>query len=66
MQGEPISAANDLISSVTYIGTTSSALQEIINKSITGLFNIADKAPLSKYQLLWHLALKFNKYFASC
>ena len=58
---EPVSADDDIISSPTYIGTTVSSLQEIIMYGMTGVYNIADKEPLSKYQLLLNLASELNK-----
>ena len=58
---EPVSADDDIISSPTYIGTIVSSLQEIITCGMTGVYNIADKEPLSKYQLLLNLANKLNR-----
>ena len=58
---EPVSANDDIISSPTYIGTTVSSLQEIIMYGMTGVYNIADKEPLSKYQLLLNLAHELNR-----
>ena len=58
---EPVSAYDDIISSPTYIGTTVSSIQEIIMYGMTGVYNIADKEPLSKYQLLLNLASELNK-----
>ena len=58
---EPVSADDDMISSPTYIGTTISSLQEIIMYGMTGVYNIADKEPLSKYQLLIELGNELNK-----
>ena len=61
MANEPVSADDGIISSPTYIGTTVSSLQEIIMYGMTGVYNIADKEPLSKYQLLLNLANELNK-----
>ena len=58
---EPVSADDDIISSPTYIGTTVSSLQEIITDGITGVYNIADKEPISKYRLLLNLANELNR-----
>lgn len=58
---QPVSAADDLIISPTYVHTTIAAVQEIILKQITGTYNIADREPLSKYQLISNLAQILNK-----
>lgn len=58
---KPVSAADDLIISPTYIRTTIAAVKEIILKQITGFYNIADRESLSKYQLISNLAQRLNK-----
>lgn len=60
-QDKPVSASDDLVSTPTYIGTTVSAIYEIILNRITGIYNIADKDSMSKYELIFNLAQIMNK-----
>lgn len=59
--GQSVSAADDLISSPTYVGTTVSAINEIITNQLIGIYNIADKTQMSKYQLVYNLAQNLGK-----
>ena len=59
--GQSVSASDDLISSPTYIGTTVSAIKEIITDRLIGIYNIADKTRMSKYQLIYNLAQNLDK-----
>ena len=45
MRDQEVSAADDLISSPTYVGTTISAIHEMIENQMTGIYNIADRDP---------------------
>ena len=58
---QAVYAADDLIFSPTNISTTIAAVREIIMKRITGVYNIADTEPLSKYQLISNLAQALDK-----